>query len=329
MRAAIIVEPGTVSVEDVPIPEPGPNQIQIEVKASGICGTDIHIYRGDYVGEYPVIPGHEFSGIVTEIGSGITRFKKGDRVAVEPNIACDNCPACLENRQNFCENWRAVGVLEPGAMAEYAIAEEKTVFPIGDMCFETGAFMEPLSCVLHGVERCSIRLSDRVLVFGAGPIGNLLIQSIRARGAAHLDVLERNRSRLQLALDSGADQGYESFAGLKNDYYDVVVDASGVPAVMDRSIDFVRYGGRILLFGVPPQEGQLNIPAFPVFRKGLSIFSSFTSVRNSLQAIRMLQSQTIDVSNLVSHVQPLEKFAESMEMIERGEKGVLKIQIKP
>ena len=138
----------------------------IQVMASGICGTDLHIYRGEYMGKYPVIPGHEFSGVVAARGSGVTRFKVGDRVAVEPNIACDNCLNCLNNRQNFCLNWQAIGVTLPGGMEEYVIVPERAAFDIGQLPFEIGAFMEPLSCVVHGIERAHIGMADQVGIFG-------------------------------------------------------------------------------------------------------------------------------------------------------------------
>ena len=329
MQAARITRPNQVETLTVRVPAPKADEVLIEVKASGICGTDIHIYRGDYVGTYPIIPGHEFAGVITAVGSEVTRFKVGDRVAVEPNIACDNCPACLENRQNFCRNWSAVGVLQPGAMAEYVAAPENTVFSIGSLSFREGAFVEPLSCVLHGVERCGVRMADRVLVIGTGPIGNLLIQTIGSRGASEITAVDRNPARLALAARSGASRTAQSLAELATDAFDVVVDATGVPALMAQTIAHVRPGGRILLFGVPPQDGRFDIPAFPIFRKGLSIHSSFTSVRNSFQAVRMLESKAIDVSGLVSHVLPLERFAEGMEMIEQGTDGVLKVHIDP
>src|SRR5512138_2020189 len=186
MKSVVIQQPNEISLLERDVPEPGPGQLMIQVMASGICGTDLHIYRGEYMGRYPVIPGHEFSGVVTATGSGITRFQVGDRVAVEPNISCDNCVNCLNNRQNFCLNWQAIGVTLPGGMAQYVLAPEKAVFDIGDLPFEQGAFMEPLSCVLHGVGRLGPALADGVALLGAGPIGCLLLQALRAAGASRV-----------------------------------------------------------------------------------------------------------------------------------------------
>jgi threonine dehydrogenase-like Zn-dependent dehydrogenase len=114
MRALVIEKPGIAQVKTVPIAPVGDHDVRIKVAASGICGSDVHIFRGEYLGTYPIIPGHEFSGVIEEAGKEVTRFKPGDRVAVEPNISCDNCSACLNNRQNFCEHWEAVGVTLSG-----------------------------------------------------------------------------------------------------------------------------------------------------------------------------------------------------------------------
>ena len=329
MRAAVIEAPGKIVTTEFPTPEPGPQDVLIKVFASGICGTDVHIFDGDYVGSYPIIPGHEFSGIVDAVGGEVRRFRRGDRVAVEPNIACDNCAACLNNRQNFCENWQAVGVTRPGGMAEYVVAPEKAVFDIGPLSFSQGAFVEPLACVLHGVERTHFQLADRVLIIGAGPIGNLLTRTIRLRGACAITQVDRNQARLKLAREAGATETAVSLDGLPVDCYDVVVDATGVPELMQKTLSFARLGGTVLLFGVPPQTSTLTVDAFPIFRKGLTIHSSFTSVRNSLQAVRLLAGGAIDVTSLVSHTLALDDLALGIDLMQTGRDGVLKVLIAP
>src|SRR5664280_45749 len=119
MKAAVVLQPKQIAMQELPLPEPAPGELLIRVMASGICGTDVHIFLGEYLGSYPIIPGHEFGGVIEQVGSAVTRFKVGDRVAVEPNLPCDNCVNCLNNRQNFCLNWQAVGVTRPGGMAQF------------------------------------------------------------------------------------------------------------------------------------------------------------------------------------------------------------------
>jgi 2-desacetyl-2-hydroxyethyl bacteriochlorophyllide A dehydrogenase len=329
MKVASIIQPHQFQPHDLPIPEPAENEVLIKVMASGICGTDIHIFRGEYMGDYPVIPGHEFSGIVERVGEAVTRFKPGDRVAVEPNIACDNCYNCLNNRQNFCLNWQAVGVTRPGGMAQYVSVPEKAVFDIGDLPFEQGAFMEPLSCVLHGVERLGVELADKVAILGAGPIGNLLLYVIRLRGSALVTVVDKNPARAAAAGQHGADRWTTNLDDLLPDSFDVVIDATGAVPVMNQTIKFVRPGGRVLLFGVPPSGKNLELEAFTIFHKGLTILSSFTSVRNSYQALELLKTGRISVSQLISHRLSLEEFQRGIEILEAGRDQVMKVMIFP
>ena len=329
MKAIQIEEPNHVAMIDAPRPEPGPGDVLIQVMASGICGTDLHIVRGEYMGGYPIIPGHEFAGVVTEVGAEVTRFEVGDRVAVEPNIACGNCDQCLQNRQNFCRHWEAIGVTRPGGMAQYVVAPEPAVFDIGALPFAVGAFMEPLSCVLHGVEKARVQMADRVAILGAGPIGLLMMQVVRARGAAEITIVEKNPARAAFAEALGADHCYRQLDDLPADAYDVVVDATGVIPVMARTIEFARRGGTVLLFGVPPAGEPMTWTPFQLFQKGLTVVSSFTSVRNSFQAVAMLRSRQVEVEPLISHRLPLAEFEKGVRLIEAGAEEVKKVLIFP
>ena len=329
MECVVINKPREIVVTEREIPEPAADEVLIKVMASGICGTDVHIFRGEYLGDYPVIPGHEFSGVISAVGNKANRFKPGDRVAVEPNISCDNCEPCLNNRQNFCMNWNATGVTLPGGMEQFVAVPEKAVFDIGDLPFNQAAFVEPLSCVIHGIERTHIELADKVAILGAGPIGDLMLQMAHIQGAAQITVLENNPGRAELAVKLGADHIAASMDELKLNCYDVVIDATGVLPVMNRSIDFVRSGGTVLLFGVPPAGKNLEVDAFKIFQKGLKILSSYTSVRNSYQAVGLLQSGQIKVTELISHHLPLKELPKALEMIEAHDPTVKKVMMLP
>jgi D-arabinitol dehydrogenase (NADP+) len=329
MKAIQIERPNQIRIVNLPEPQPGAGEILIRVMASGICGTDIHIFRGEYLGGYPIIPGHEFSGVVEKVDTTVTRFKPGDRVAVEPNIACDNCSNCLNNRHNFCLNWQAVGVTRPGGMAEYLLAPEKAVFSIGDLPFDLGAFVEPLSCVLHGIERARLRMGDRVVILGAGPIGLLLMQAARLQGSAQVTCVERQTGRREIAQACGANHVLENLDELEKDCFDMVIDATGNLVVMSHALEYARPGGTVLLFGVPPSGKKMEIEAFQVFRKGLTLLSSFTSVRNSYQAVTLLQSGQINPAPLISHRFSLEQFERGIELIEQGKDRVMKVLILP
>ncbi len=327
MKALVVEKPHHAVVKEIPIPEVGKGEIRIKVKMSGICGTDIHIYRGEYLGSYPVIPGHEFSGIVDAVGEGVTRFSLSDHVAVEPNISCNNCTACFNNRQNFCERWEGIGVTRQGGFAEYVVVPESAAFSIGALDFAQGAFMEPLSCVLHGVQKAHVHLADKILIMGSGPIGILILKTALLLGASEVTQLDTNKSRLQLAKKSGASYIETDIHNLHNEYYDMVIDATGVPYLMEKSIDLVRKGGTTLWFAVPKKEATVTVSPFTIFEKGLSIVSSYTSVKNSIQAVRLLESGKIDLSDIISHRLKLEEFVKGIETIEKSEEGVLKVMI--
>ena len=183
--------------------------------------------------------------------------------------------------------------------------------------------------MLHGVERTGFSLADRVLIVGAGPIGILLAKTIAIQGASNITQVDRNAERLSMAGENGAHRTCASLEELGDERFDVVVDATGVPAVMAQAIDYARYGGTVLLFGVPPQDGVLSVNAFPIFRKGLRILSSFTSVRDSIQAVRLLSSGRIDVGPLISHRLPLSKLEHGIDLMETGRDGVMKVHILP
>jgi D-arabinitol dehydrogenase (NADP+) len=329
MKSIRVTQPGQIELVNLPLPQPESREVLIRVAASGICGTDIHILRGEYLGSYPVIPGHEFAGEVVATGGEVTRARVGDRVAVEPNIACERCEECLNNRENFCRNWQGVGVTRPGGMSEYVLVPEQAVFGVGDLAYEQAAFVEPLSCVLHGLAHLALRPGDRVLLAGAGPIGMLLLRGMRASGAARVDVVERNPARLDFARGEASGECFQDLQDVSNEWYDCVVDATGVPAVMAGLLDAVRPGGQVLWFGVPPLGARMEIEPFKIFRKGLAIFGSYTSRRNSYQAVDLLRSERIRVADLVSHRLPLAGFEAGCQAIQSGAGDVMKVMILP
>jgi len=330
MKSAVIDKPGAISVREHPAHRvTRPEEVLVKVMACGICGTDVHIYHGEYLGSYPMTPGHEFSGVVVEVGERVTRFGPGARVAVEPNICCDNCVACLNNRQNFCENWQAVGVTLPGAMAQHVLAPEKVVFDAGEIPFHQAAFMEPLSCVLHGIESVGIRLGESVAVIGTGPIGMLLIRAARSWGATRFTVAELSEERLAAARGDGVAEATTDVTSLPSDRFDVVIDATGAPPMLSQAVRLARPGGRILMFGVSPQGKTATIEPFQVFRKGLSIFASYTSRRNSLQALALIGSGRVRVDDLVSHRVPLEGIEVGIHKIEDKRENAMKVMVFP
>ena len=329
MKAALIEQPNRATVISTPEPVPGADDVLIKVRAAGICGTDLHIFKGEYEAIYPLIPGHEFSGEVVAVGANVRNFKVGDRVTADPNIPCNRCSSCQRNEPNQCKNLQAIGVTRSGGFAEYVIVPEGNVFSIGDMTYSAAALIEPLACVVWGIKRIAVQPGDSALVFGAGPMGILVAQSLKQAGAARVVVTDVVPWRLELAEQLGATQTVVADAkqaatlkALEPDGYDIVVDATGIPAVLEGTFPYAKARGKIWVFGVTPVGTFVKFPAYEVFRRDLQIIGSFAVNRTFPQAITLIQSGAIQVEPLISHQLPLGDFVRGMELAEKDPKRV-------
>ncbi|MBA7566260.1 L-threonine 3-dehydrogenase [Candidatus Atribacteria bacterium 1244-E10-H5-B2] len=332
MKAYQILKPRIIKelvLDKQKMMNPPQGWITIRVNASGICGTDIHIFLGEYLGDYPIIPGHEFSGDVVAIGDKVDKFQIGDRVAIEPNLSCGICDACLHNRQHFCENWQGIGVTMSGGMATHVMVPQQSAFTIGDLSFEEAAFMEPLSCVIHGVGLIGSALGTHTLLIGVGPIGMLLLRTLKNIGTVELDIVEKNKSRRNFAAAERTGQVFSDFSQVKKEHYDIVVDATGVISVLEQCITFARPAGKILFFRVPPRGKVMTIEPFRLFNKELTIMSSYTSLRNSKQAIDLISVGRIVVKDLISHRLPLNELEGGLRLILDGKVPSMKVMIFP
>lgn len=328
MKALVFPEAGKMQLTEMPRPEPKDDEVLIRVRASGICGTDVHIYEGGFTATYPVVPGHEFAGEVVAVGPQCQRITVGSRVAVEPNVPCNNCPECLSGEHHFCRNMVVPGVNRPGGMAEYVVVNERGVFDIGDLSFVEGALVEPLSCVVHATERLGIGWGEQALVMGAGPIGLLMGRLIKARGAARVDYLERSPGRLARAAKMGFGKVYSSPSEIPDKVYTVVADASGASALVAEAANrLTRPRGRVLVFGVPSPTGQIALNHFRVYREEISVIASFTSLKNSIQAIDLMKSKTIDVSDIVSHQIKLSECPDYILRMKAGDGDLRKVTV--
>jgi 2-desacetyl-2-hydroxyethyl bacteriochlorophyllide A dehydrogenase len=332
MRAGKIEAPGRAEFTSAEIPQTGADDVLIQVHAAGICGTDIHIFKGEYEAQYPLIPGHEFSGVVAGVGDQVTRYKVGDRVTADPNIPCNRCPACQRNEPNQCHHLAAVGVTRNGAFADYVVVPEGNVFSIGDISFAAAAMVEPLACVAWGLERVRIPPGASVLILGAGPMGCLLAQAIRSSGASKLVVSDTVPYRLDLASELGAtetvladDKQASRLKAIEPNGFNIVVDATGIPQVLEAAFDYLRPRGTLWVFGVTPRDTRISFMPYDVFRKDLTIVGSFAVNRTFQASIAMIESGVVKVEPLISHTLPLEDFAKGLELAQSNPKR-MKVQ---
>jgi 2-desacetyl-2-hydroxyethyl bacteriochlorophyllide A dehydrogenase len=333
MKAVIVERPGEFRVDDVPDPEVGPKDVLIQVGACGICGTDIHILDGEFPPtRYPIIPGHEFGGTVLAVGDQVVGVKRGERVGVDPTLNCGECYFCQRGQGNLCERWNAVGVGDhPGGFAERVAVPERTVYPLPEgMSDASAALIEPVSCVVHGFDMIQPRVGDSVLVYGAGPMGLQNAQVARFYGARVVALIDINPNRLAIARSFGFDVVGSTLDEVRHVAprgFDVVIDATGKTKVAEQAFDAVIRRGKLLLFGVCPPGEKASYEAFKIYNQEITIFGSMAVLNSYGPAIDVLAAGAVDTEKMVTHTLPIDRFAEAVELVRRGEG--LKVQIAP
>jgi 2-desacetyl-2-hydroxyethyl bacteriochlorophyllide A dehydrogenase len=335
MKAVVFDSPGEVNIRDIPDPKVGKEDVLIAVKAAGVCGTDVHIYEGDFIATYPVIPGHEFAGEVIELGEAVRNFKPGDRVAVDPGVFCRKCSFCMENRENFCRNFKAYGVHYSGGFAEMAVVREENICNIDGLSYLEGALAEPVGCGIHGMKQVNMDIGDHVLIFGCGPIGLILMQLCKNSGAATLTVVDMVEKKLHLAKELGANNALlagndlqTKLRSIRPEGFQVVIDATGSPTVVQNMFNYVRDRGKLLFFGVCPSEAKIQISPYEIYKRELKIYGTFALLHTASAAIEMIREKKINVKSLISHRFPLDDFKSALNMM-LEKSGSMKIIIEP
>jgi len=279
-------------------PVPAAGEVLVRVAASGICAGDQYIYTGKnpYV-VYPIIGGHEIAGSVEEVGGEVTLVQYGQKVVVEPFIGCGRCYPCRAGRSNCCANLSIIGVHRPGGFADYVIAPAENIYPVpDDMPLWMASLAEPVTIAIHACERSAIQPGDTVLVMGCGPIGMNVIEVARDRGAKvyACDIIER---RLELATQLGAiaclsDDKLEAkiLEATNGEGMPVVIEASGVPAVMEQAIRIVASGGRVTMIGLAKKGEKVSIPGLDITRKEITLHGSRNEKGSFPEALRLLHS---------------------------------------
>ena len=326
MIAAQILSPLKTRVTELEEPKLKSNDVLIEIKRAGICGTDLHIWDGSYaLATYPVVPGHEFAGVVAAVGSEVKNFKLGDRVTADPNLPCNTCEFCKRGQFNQCLTLGAVGVTRDGGFATYVAVPESSVYVIGNMSFAQAALIEPLACVAWGLKQVQVQPGDKVLIFGAGPMGSLMMQAVKSAGAASVTMVDKEDWRLELAKSLGATQIInaaelkpDTFKDFAEHGFHVVADATGVPKVIEQTFSYVRPGGKVWIFGVANANATASFSPYDVFRRDLKIIGSFALNKTFPESIALLQSGAVKVDTLISHKLALEQFEEGLQIAARS-----------
>ena len=327
----MIEEPNKVTVQRVDDPTPAPAQALVKVEACGICGTDIHVIRGEFAPtRYPIVPGHEFCGEVVAVGRDVRNVKVGDFVAVDPSLYDGTCRQCRAGRFNLCENWNGIGVGSAnGACAELVAVPAANAFRLPpEIPRPWGALVEPLSCAVHGLDQVGLRAAGDYLIYGAGTMGLLLAQLAKDSGATEVDMVETNPRRHPVATQLAADRIAVSADELDQPQgWDVVIDATGaVPAIED-GLRRVARGGTFLMFGVAKDDAAAKFSPFRVYNDEIRIIGSMAVLHSFERALALLVRGVVDCEAMITNRFPLDDYSKAIDAFLAG--SGLKVQVAP
>ena len=305
MKAAVLHAAGEIRIEERERPRPGPREVLVEVTAVGVCGSDVHYYEhgriGSFVVEAPLVLGHESAGRVVELGEGAEKHAVGDRVTLEPGVPCGRCRECRAGRYNLCPD--VVFFATPpvdGAFANYVTIHEDFAFALPDsLSDEAGALMEPLSVGIWACRKGGVSAGDRVLVTGAGPIGQLAMQCALAFGATDVIVSDVNERRLALAERTGATRVVRAGEPLDDLDADALIECSGHPDALTAGIKALRPAGVAVLVGMGPEE-EGTLPLSVIQTREIWVTGTFRYANTYPTAIALAASGRVDLKAIIS-----------------------------
>ena len=347
MQALVVQAPSVLEIHEVPVPEPGRNEVLARVRGVSIFGTDAHLIHGDYPGfwppSFPFIPGHEWAGEIAALGPNAERYgwRVGDRVAGTSHDACGVCQKCVEGRYNLCENYgkpglhRQYGHNHQGADATYVVQGVKTIFRLPDgLSFDEGALVDPASIALHVAVRGGVRPGDTVAITGAGTIGLLAADAALAMGAARSVVVGRGY-RLAKAAAMGFDTvdstGADPVAEVRSRNGglgpDVVLECAGVPEMVNAALAMARRGGRVAAVGIPTEGVTINLQR--VVLDEVELVGSRASAGEMRRVLPLVEQGRVRVAELITHRFPLARYQQAIDTFNDRTSGAIKIIVNP
>jgi L-iditol 2-dehydrogenase len=337
MKAAILNKPKELVIKDIAKPQCGDNEVLINIKEVGVCGSDVHYYNkgriGDFVVKKPIILGHESSGIISEVGDKVRGFEVGDRVTIEPGVPCYTCDYCIDGNYNLCPN--IVFMATPpydGAFVEYITYDPNFVYKLPDnISLTAAALIEPLSVGYSASKRAKIKPGDNVLILGSGPIGISILEMVKAFGASKVYITDINDFRLGVAKKHGAYKTInvtkkDIFGELKNVKIDSIIEASGAENSIINSIKLVRPGGAVVWVGMGKDD--IRIPYSIITSKDLSIEGIFRYKNTYPSIISLLEGGKIKIEDIVTHYFKLDDIEKAFSTANDPDVDRLKIVIR-
>ncbi|MFV0406738.1 MAG: zinc-dependent alcohol dehydrogenase family protein [Propioniciclava sp.] len=337
MKAVVFEQAHTIAVKEVPDPVPEGDQVLLRPVLTGICGTDKHLLAGGFMAEYPLIPGHEIIAEVLQTHPD-SDLRVGMTVAVDNTEVCGACQYCRRGELLYCENLYSRGCNAPGGFAELLVAPWYKCFDIGALTPTEAALTEPLACAIHGMDVIDLKAGSDVLLFGAGPTGLLLAQLLREAGAWRVTMAAPTQRKLDLALVLGVDQvvqidredpaaAIEGLRGLAPGGFDVVVDATGSPAILTECPALTRIGGTVVVYGVADEDARVPFSPYDIFERELRIQGSFAQINCFDRALMALTTGRVRTDGLITDRFGLDDFEKALEVMR--DSNSIKVVIDP
>jgi len=308
VKALVYKGPENIEYADLPRPDIKDDEVLMRIKTVGICGTDLHIYKGKMEVTTPLVMGHEFSGVVEEIGAAVKNLKKGDRVVGEHVVPCRVCHYCLIGKPNLCPNAKVIGLHRAGALAEYLAIPANLVYVIPDeLGFDEAALIEPLTIALYAIRESGLLLDKNVAVIGQGPIGLLLDQAVKSAGGnvtgietqAHRLAFAKDKKWIDSAIDASSQDVPAAIEKLFPGGVDVAIEAVGRQTTAQTALDIAMRAGRVLLLGVFEEPSKLDLMS--IVKKELHVHGSWTCAFSFPEAIDLVAKGKIDLKSLITH----------------------------
>ena len=337
MLQQIMTAPKEITFKQVPIPEPLENQILLRIRRIGICGSDIHVYHGSHpFTSYPVTQGHEVSGEIVKLGGNVKNFHIGQRVTIEPQVFCGKCHPCTHGKYNLCENLKVMGFQTTGTASEYFAVDYSKVTPLPDnMSFDDGAMIEPLAVTVHAAKRFQNIKGAKVAIIGAGPIGILLAQSVKALGAEKVLLTDISDLRLEIAKKVGVDFVYNTkymdFGSIISEVFgpdkaDVIYDCAGNDISMGQAIKYARKGSTIILVAVFAKLANVDLAVLNDHELDLNTSMMYTHV-DYVDAIKFVNEGKIQLKPLQTKHFPFKDYLAAYQYIEDNRETTMKVLI--
>ena len=335
MLQQVMTAPREIRFDRVPVPQPGPGQVLVKIKRIGICGSDIHVYHGKHpYTKYPVTQGHEVSGRIAAVGEGVTGFRVGQKVTIEPQVFCGKCHPCTHGKYNLCESLKVMGFQTTGTASEYFAVDQSKIDVLPEaMDYNEGAMIEPLAVTVHAAKRAGDVKGLNVCVMGCGPIGILLIQSLKAFGAAKVLATDVSDYRLELAKQCGADVtvntknaefGRAMLDAFGPDKADIIYDCAGNDITMDQAIQNARKGSTIILVAVYAGLAHCDLAKLNDSELDLNTTMMYRH-EDYVDAIRLVGEGKIQLQPLMSKHFAFQDYLAAYEYIDNNRETTMKV----